>query len=734
MRSTAAALVLASILLAPDPLAAQDPDDRRPGQVSIYRDDYGVPHIYAALEEDAFYGLGYAQAEDQLEYVLRMYLAARGELAVWFGQESVQSDVQARTWMHAEEARAGYEGLPSQLRRNYAGYVAGLERYMRDHPEAVPEWAPSPEPWDPVAASRLLLWGSYMAGDGLMDCQRGGVRLSEAAEADLGRRAGAASNQWVLAPWRTADDATIVLSDPHGGIDGAFVYESRIDAGALKAAGYSQGPALLLTHTRHASWAMTTGAPDVADCFEVEVDPGDPRRFRFDGEWRTMETRELTIPVRDGESVTHVAEYTRHNGVLSPVVARQDGKAYVVSSPYMHDAGAFDEEVYRLNLARDVDEIREAMSGLGMFAQNLMFGTRDGETLYVRAGRTPRRPGGFDYSRPVPGNSSESAWQGTHPLDELVVIESPPQGYMQNNNLSPDMMMEGSPASADRYPSYVFNDRPGRTNARGLRSIEVLAAATAFTVDDAIDLSLDERWYRFGDWQRALRAAMDDAPDEVRSLDPEERRLAQRVMDFNGDARAESVHALSFFYWRTALSDGLSEDQLRALVGFMWGDAAWQPELGPVLLEAVRTGTARMVEGHGNTDVRYGDVFRIGRDERTWPLGGGPLLESDRSRCQIHHLLCIPTLRAFNFAPADSLGQRRAVTGSRLLRLVVFTDPIQSWTLHVFGQSGHPDSPHYVDQARLSSQRRLKPVYFEKDELMRHTTRVLTLDTEGMER
>ncbi len=129
---------------------------------------------------------------------------------------------------------------------------------MQDHPDEVPEWAPDPEPWDPIAVSRGLLWNSYMAGDGLRDCQRGGVQLSAVTAAALLERSRAASNEWILAPWRTADNAMMVLSDPHGGIDGTFVYESRIDAGRLKSAGYSMGPALLLTHTRYASWATSS--------------------------------------------------------------------------------------------------------------------------------------------------------------------------------------------------------------------------------------------------------------------------------------------------------------------------------------------------------------------------------------------------------------------------------------------------------------------------------------------
>src|SRR5438045_1072856 len=147
----------------------------------IDRDDWGVPHIHATSEEGGFYALGYAEAEDQLELLLRYYLTARGELAATFGAEHLESDFAARQWMHVEEARAGLARLSPQLRHDYEAFIAGVNRYMADHPGDVPAWAPTLAPWDPVAWSRALLWMGYQAGEGLQDCARGGVKLSASA-------------------------------------------------------------------------------------------------------------------------------------------------------------------------------------------------------------------------------------------------------------------------------------------------------------------------------------------------------------------------------------------------------------------------------------------------------------------------------------------------------------------------------------------------------------------------
>src|SRR2546426_1003727 len=165
------------------------------------------------------------------------------------------------------------------------------------------------------------------------------------------------------------------------------------------------------------------GGRDVADCYEIAGARPTPRRYLYDGKPTPIDARPVTVRVKGGAPVTRTLEYTRHNGVLSPVVARAGGKAYVVSTSFMHDAGLFDEEVYRMNFARNVGEVKQAMKLLGMFPQNVMVGDAEGGSFYLRAGKTPRRPAGFDWKRPVPGNTSRSAWNGYHPLEDLVQLE-----------------------------------------------------------------------------------------------------------------------------------------------------------------------------------------------------------------------------------------------------------------------------------------------------------------------
>jgi len=701
-------------------------------KATIYRDTWGVPHIYADREEDGFYALGYATAHDELDWILRITLAARGDAAAALGKEGLEYDIASRLWRHAIEAREGLRRLSPELRRDYERWAQGFNRYMAEHPDEVPAWAPRLGAADLVAISRWLLWLAYQAGDGLAKCRASGAKLAAADEVALENRSVAASNEWVVAPWRTADGATIVLSDPHGGVDGQFVYEFRMHAGRVEAAGYAMGAMPLLVQTRNVSWGMTTGAPSVADCYEVALEPGHSDRYRYDGKSLPIERETTRIRVKDGETVVKTMEYTRHNGVMSPVVARAEGKVWVVSTSYMHRAGDFDEEIYRMVLAKNVREVKQAMLIQGMFPQNVMVGDAEGGTFYVRAGRTPKRPAGLAWRKALDGNTSATAWLGIHPFEDLVQIENPPGGFMQNNNISPDRMFEGSPLTPDRYADYIYNDTPNRINSRGRRVTEVLSRAVRFSVDDAVQLALDEGWVDTEAWKDALRRSLNGAPDRIRGLSAEARLLADHILRFDGQARVDSKPALGFWYWRTTM---LAQSGATGTMAVL--DAGRKPEIPlpdsvPIRVLNALDGAVATMAREGRTDATLGDVFRLGRPgERSFPIGGVALAPDNRALCESlasWNLICVHTLRAFTAGKPDSLGQRHAEIGSRLLRLTIFTRPIQSFTLHNFGQTPRRDSPHRDDQARLSSERRLKPVLFEKAELMPQVTSELVLE------
>src|ERR1039458_5718369 len=120
-------------------------------EATLYRDEFGIPHVYAPTLEAAAFAVGYAQAEDRLEELLKNYRRANGTMAEGFGAGQFRNDMIQRMFRHEEISREKYGQLGPKTRAMIEAYQAGIKSFMREHPEQVPGWAQEIHPWDVVA-------------------------------------------------------------------------------------------------------------------------------------------------------------------------------------------------------------------------------------------------------------------------------------------------------------------------------------------------------------------------------------------------------------------------------------------------------------------------------------------------------------------------------------------------------------------------------------------------------
>ena len=122
----------------------------RAANVTIIRDDFGVPHIYGKTDADAVFGLLYAQAEDDFNRVERNYIWATGRLAEVDGEEAIFSDLRARLYMTIEDAKVAYNSAPDWLKELCNAFADGLNYYLATHPDVTPSLLTHFEPWMPM--------------------------------------------------------------------------------------------------------------------------------------------------------------------------------------------------------------------------------------------------------------------------------------------------------------------------------------------------------------------------------------------------------------------------------------------------------------------------------------------------------------------------------------------------------------------------------------------------------
>ncbi len=673
-----------------------------PDKATIYRDTWGVPHIYAESEEAAAYAHGYAQAEDRLADVLAAYLVAVGRAAAVFGPDYLQGDIVATIARHEQIARTRYPQLSAETRRLIEAFVAGVRAYMRDDPQAVPAWASPPEPHHVVALYRAFSW-AWPWGQARGDLKRAGSHIDD----------GRGSNQWVVGASRSAAGAPIALIDPHLSWQAHNrFYEAHVHGGDLDFYGFSivGTPVMAVGHTDVLSLALTTGGPDCADVYEEKIHPEDPLKYEYDGEWRDVSVEHAEIRVKTaGEPRVEKLriEHTHHG----PILERKGDRAYAARTAYDDEIGIVEQWIAMVK-ARDLGEFLNALRRNQSLPQNIMYADVYDNIYYVRAGRVPERPPGFRWDRPVPGWTSETEWRGIHRLANLVQILNPAIGFMQNCNGSPGTMMRDSPMTAERYPDVIYNIRTDRNNSRGRRVLELLGARRKLTLEDARRIAVDTYVDRIDRWQQALGTALAAHLDRFSSLKP----AVELLLKWDGYVNVDSRAAPLFRLWKRACREPDS------------GVPALQIELGEkltaegqlALLEALDRGVSGIKTLRERIDVPWGELHRIKRGDGSWPVAG---LRADG----------VSTLRSVRFTSPDASGVSYAGGGQLCTTIVVLQEGnVVSYSLTPFGQSNDPESAHYADQAeKLFSPGRLKPTWYQRSDLLQNLESKKTLEFPG---
>jgi acyl-homoserine-lactone acylase len=405
--------------------------------------------------------------------------------------------------------------------------------------------------------------------------------------------------------------------------------------------------------------------------------------------------------------------WSSHHG---PIVAMRGGKAYAAKMAYAEEV-QLAEAWYEFNTAEDYTGAMQAMSLRQLFPQNVMVADTSGNIYYQRTGRVPRRPSGYNWSRPVDGSTSATEWQGLHPASDHLQVLNPPQGYMQNCNISPDVMMVDSPFSPDKTLSYLYGSSAGATNQRGSRAVELLHADASVTVEEAQAYATDVHPYGVERWVEVLRRA-DTAFGSAHQSDADYVAGVKEVLSWDGNLRSDSQPALKYYYWRRQLVDDHGSqavsDAARRIDCYMaaLGKPAPQIDLSDDELQAAAdsfaNAMARLRADRGSLDAAYGDMFRVGRDDVSWPLGGGGAYGTT-------------TLRNIGYGRERSDHTRWGDRGQTSTEIIVLSKPVRSWTYVPIGQSDRSISPHYRDQAqRLFSPARMKPTWWLPDDLADH--------------
>jgi acyl-homoserine lactone acylase PvdQ len=674
------------------------PCDAHAGPATLYRDTWGVPHVYADTFADAAYALGYAQAEDRLEDVYKNVRTAIGRMSEAFGPEHIELDYVMKLIGNAERCEEYWKTAPENLRGAADNFMRGVEAYVQEHPDKKPAFALELHGWQCAAIGRamILRWP-----------------LETMFQDEIGRKDKAppfGSNAFAVAPSRSAEGCAILMTDPHLTWEGmAVFYEAQLHVQGQDICGYCLvgSPLPALGHNGHVAWACTTGGPDTSDVYMVKINPNNMFQYEYDGKWLTFEGKAISIDVKGKDAVVKPALYS----IYGPLVAEPDlkrGIAYCGACPYLDQMGVF-EQMFKMATARNCEEFYQALAMNQLMEQNVLFADTDGNIQYVRNGRTPIRPDGYDWSVPVPGGTEATRWKGIHDIKDLVQIKNPPQGYFENCNVSPAVMMKDSPLTPDKYKPYIYNVSWDQQSPRGARLYELLDADPLVTKEKAISYMLNVYDILTKPWQAALKTAAEGA-GAPKLADPELAQAVDAILHFDGEFVKDSTTATLVKFWRLKCEKAID------VVAVADGKPVTEADQVK-MLELLGTTLADLKKKYGSAQVKWGDIHFIGRGGKYFPLDSGDFGGGKDKRNQTETVFDVATRET-----PEGSGKYVGFNGSGTLMIsFLHKDGVESYSLVAWGQSGDPGSPHYVDQSeRLYSLRKVKSTWFKKEDLLKN--------------
>jgi penicillin amidase len=723
--------------------------------VELIVDRWGVPHIYAESAHDAFFAQGFNAARDRLWQIDLWRRRGLGLLSEVFGPDFVERDRAARLFLYRGDMREEWLAYGSDTKRVATSFAAGINAYVefvRNSPDQLPpeftQFGYLPSYWEPSDVARIRSHGLFHNvrdevaraltirdyGPEVEDLRKVRephvpLRVPEGLDLkaipnnvldvyelattypdfrDPTRIPSSAatlmegSNNWVLGRSMTSSGRPIVANDPHRALLlPSLRYLVHLSTPTFDVIGGGEPalPGISIGHNGSLAFGMTLFSIDQEDLYVYELNPDNPKQYRYCGGWEDMTAETQAILVHGGEDAQVELLFTRHG----PVVCVTETHAFVVRAAWLEPGMAPYLGSMDYMRSKNVETFTAAMNRWGAPPENQIWADPKGNIGWKAAGLTPRRPN-WDGTLPVPGDGRYE-WDGFYDVDELPGVENPPNDWFASANemnLPPERRIDDT-VTHDWYAP----DRKHRIDA-------AIATGTIRTVADSAQLQDDVMSLPARRILYVLRRL--DLQTSLPGL--------SLLLSWDGNLCQESGAAALFEIWyrlhlrpallSVALERLLPADQVkRAVLRILPQEALLADSrvlLGLVEQPDGRLGpdpdkTLRRVFSESLSTAYANCRDLLGNDEGDWRWGDlhvsilrHPLGLNDPGKDELVTIGPVPRGGSGDTVCDTAYDRSFVQTGGSTFRVVVDVGEWdQSLALNSPGQSGDPRSSHFAD-------------------------------------
>ncbi len=730
-------------------------------QVTIIRDNWGIPHIYGKTDANAVFGLLYAQCEDDFKRVEMNYIEKLGRLSEINGEKDLYNDLLIRMLIDSADAINDYKNSPAWLHKLLDAFADGVNYYLYKHPQTKPALLTHFEPWyallwtdgsiGAISTAGLdqndlkQLYGTELTAKNKSSLQQSLVSTDKEFENEDEKLTG--SNGFAFAPSITQNGNAILYINPHVTLyfrpEVQMVSEEGLNAyGAVTWGQFFvyQG------FNEHCGWMHTSSKVDVSDSYIEKISNQNNQWVNeYEHQQKPVIVKNISIQYKQNNSLqtkTVKALFTHHG----PVMTKKNGQYLSVRS-FNRSIISLEQSWLRTK-ATSFSEFKKVLDMRANTSNNTVYADAEGNIAYWHGNYVPVRDKNYNWNKPVDGSIAATEWKGLHTVDEIIHSINPPNGWLQNCNSTPYTVAGTNSPKREDYPVYMA---PDGENFRGINAVRVLAREKKYTIDKVIAAGYDTYLAFFEKLIPSLETVYNALAKNAHVFDSAKTILKEPLKILTNWDLHSSEHSVATTLavtWGQRLisrinivpnetmsqnakdaSDGLrlmgrnkdlvikeTDDQVTRTEKY----AMNFEKTGFSLLDDFQAAIDTLKARYGTWNIEWGTINRFQRLNDDIDSKFDDAKESIPVGFTSSQWGQIPSYSSRVYPNTKKM---YGVNGNSFICAVEFGKKIKARSLLAGGESGDPSSKHFTDQALMYSKGQFKDVLFYKEDVLQHAER-----------
>ncbi|MEO6538568.1 MAG: penicillin acylase family protein [Ferruginibacter sp.] len=651
--------------------------------IDIVRDSFGVPHIFAKTDKEVAYGLAWAEAEDDFTSMQEVLLPAKGLMGKVKGKQGAAGDYVFELFRCRQVTKDKWATLSPEFLKLIDGYVQAINRYALKHPKEVLHKKLFPITAKEYVSTSVLALTIFNGADAVVQ------RIFNNTEWTAPEFNKNGSNAAVINSSKTTTGEAFLLINAHQPNTGpqAFYEAHLCSEEGLNILGglLAGGPCILHGVNENLGWAHTVNYCDRVDEFQLEMNPAEQLQYKFDGKWETLEVKTVNLKIKGIPiPIKRKIYWSKYGATL-----KNKAGFFSIRLGANMKIGALDQW-YQMDKAKNFTEFFAALSKQELSMFNIMYADKYDTIFYINNALMPVREEGYNWKKTLPGNTSHTLWSTFRSINELPQYINPKSGFLFNTNHSSflasdaaDNINSKSFSKADGWEQYNLN--------RSVRFLELFPKTEKISFESFKQIKFDKQLPAALQYPYNLDSMLLISENAYPALET----IIHSLKTWNKLADEHSKGAAVFLLTYEYLKKSLKGQEPRRITM-------------PEAIETYKHINDYMQTNFGRTDIVLGDLQKLVRGEKEWPLWG------------------IPDVLSPQWTAPFKNGKLKSIGGDGLIMFVRFPKeglPIIE-TVNMYGASARPGNKHFDDQVEMYLHQQTKKMTLDKATVYKNAERI----------